>query len=394
MDIQAIAAIIFIIALTIYLIVIRKKLDVQKILFPFLYLILYRSEFGLKFMKKIARKYPKTVRFFGSAGVIVGFIGMILISGQLIYVLFEMLTTPDAPPGVAPVLPVDAPGVVYVPFFYWIISIFVIATVHEFAHGIVSNYYKIPVRTSGFAFFGIILPIIPAAFVEPDEKILPKKSAWKQLSVFAAGPFSNIILAFIFLGVIVVAINPIASAAFIDDGVLITGIFEGSAADDSEIEVNEIITQVNGQEIRTVEEFTEVLSDKRSGEGLTIITETGSYDIRLGEHPDNPEQGYVGVSVAPATSTNQDFKERYGSFAVNTIDWFSGLFFWLVLLNLGIGLFNLLPLGIVDGGRMLQLGLESVMKSKKGKIRAQKIWKYVSLSFLFIILFMLIAAFL
>ena len=394
MDIQAIAAIIFIVALTTYLIVIRKKLDVQKILFPFLYLILYRSQFGLKFMKKIARKFPRTVRFFGSAGVIIGFLGMVFISAQLIYVLFEMLTTPDAPPGVAPVLPVNAPGVVYVPFFYWIISIFVIATVHEFAHGIVSNYYKIPVRTSGFAFFGIILPIIPAAFVEPDEKILPKKSAWKQLSVFAAGPFSNIVLAFIVLGLMMITVNPLANAAFVTDGVQITNIFDESAAYNSEIGVDEIITQVNDYEIENIEEFTNILADKRSGEQVRVVTDIGSYDVELGEHSDDSERGFLGVSVAQSTATNQEFVNRYGNFSITLIGWFSELFFWLFLLNLGIGLFNLLPLGIVDGGRMLQIGLDSIAKSKKGKMRAQKIWKYVSLAFLFIVLFMIIAAFL
>ncbi|MFP4117565.1 MAG: site-2 protease family protein [Candidatus Woesearchaeota archaeon] len=394
MDIQAIAAIVFVVILTIYLISIRKRLDIQKILFPFLYLILYRSEFGLKFMKKIARKYPKTVRFFGAAGVVVGFLGMILISGQLIYVLFEMFTTPDAPPGVAPVLPIDAPGVVYVPFFFWIISIFVIATVHEFAHGIVSNYHKVPVRTSGFAFFGIILPVIPAAFVEPDEKLLAKKSAKKQLSVFAAGPFSNIVLAFIVLGLIAAVVNPLASAAFINDGVAVSNILEDTAAHGSDLDVNEIIVQVDEDEIDTVERFTEVLSDKKAGETITLITNTDSHEIELGEHTDDPEKGFLGVNVMQSTSKDAGFVEKYGEISVNVIDWTSELFFWLFLLNLGIGLFNLLPLGIVDGGRMLQLGLVAMAKTKKGKSRAQNIWKYTSMFFLFIVLFMIIAAFL
>ncbi len=394
MDIQAIAALTFIFLLTAYLIRIRKRLDLQKILFPFLYLIMYRSQFGLGFMKRFARRYPRTVRYFGNAAVVVGFLGMILISVQLIFVLFQMLTTPDAPPGVAPVLPVDAPGVVYVPFFYWIISIFVIATVHEFAHGIVSNYYKVPVRTSGFAFFGIILPIIPAAFVEPDEKILPKKSAWKQLSVFAAGPFSNIVLAFMVLGVMAAVINPLASAAFITDGVAVSHIFEDSAAYGSEIDVNEIIVRVDGQDISTVQEFTEVLSERRAGDIITVMTDKGNYNIELGEHRDDPEQGFLGVSVMQSSSRNPEFVEKYGTASITVIGWAEELFFWLFLLNFGIGLFNLLPLGIVDGGRMLQLGLEAVMKSKQGKIRAQKIWKYVSMFFLFLVLFMIIAAFL
>ncbi len=395
MDIQLIATVIFIVLMCAYLIKVRKDLDMQKIIFPFLYIILYRSKWGLRFMKEFPRKRPGLVKWFGHIGVVIGFIGMVLISAQILYHFVEFFITPDAPPAVAPVLPVDGvPGAVYVPFFYWIISIFIIATVHEFAHGVVSNHYKIPVRNSGFAFMGIILPVIPAAFVEPDEKILPKKSAWKQLSVFAAGPFSNIVLAFLCLGVMIAVINPIASAAFVNDGVSIQSTFEGSAAKQNEMAVGDVITGVDDYDVFTVEDFTIALEDRQAGEEITLHTKEGSFQIELGEHPSDSERGYLGVSVEGQTSVDEGFENRFGGFSVSLITWTSELFFWLVLLNLGIGLFNLLPLGIVDGGRMLYVGLDALVKKKENKARVEKIWKYVSLSFLFIILFMIISAFL
>jgi membrane-associated protease RseP (regulator of RpoE activity) len=61
--------------------------------------------------------------------------------------------------------------------------------------------------------------------------------------------------------------------------------------------------------------------------------------------------------------------------------WFKGLLFWLALLNLGVGLFNLVPIGPIDGGRMFQIALEKVLKQKK----AVKVWKAVSYGLLAIV---------
>ncbi|MFW6230915.1 MAG: site-2 protease family protein [Nanoarchaeota archaeon] len=393
MDFQVIAAIVFIVVLTIYLIVIRKRLDIQKILFPFLYIILYRSQFGLKFMKRFAQKFPRFTKVMASIGVVIGFLGMAFISIQLIIVFKNMIVEPEAPSGVAPVLPVPVQGAVYVPFFYWIISIFIIALVHEFAHGIVSNLYKIPVRTSGFAFFGLVLPIIPAAFVEPDEKILPKKSAWKQLSVFAAGPFSNIILAFLVLGLMLVTVNPLSGMAYEATGVVVTDVYNETAAAQAGLSGNELITAVDGVPVYTVNQFTQELDAKSPGEPITVTTNASNYNIALESREDDPDDAFLGVSVVQGSAVNKEFEAKYGSFAVGAIDWFAELFFWLYVLNLGIGLFNLVPLGIVDGGRMLQVAVGAIFRTRKGQKHAEMIWKIVSITFLVIILFMLIRSF-
>src|SRR3989338_644264 len=76
-------------------------------------------------------------------------------------------------------------------FLHWIISLFIIAIIHEFSHGVIARVYNIKIKSSGFAFLGPI----PAAFVEPDEKKMEKSSAKAQLSILAAGSFSNILLA-------------------------------------------------------------------------------------------------------------------------------------------------------------------------------------------------------
>ena len=89
----------------------------------------------------------------------------------------------------------NVPGLGILPFWYWLIAIFVIAVVHEFSHGIVARAHNIPVKHTGLAFFG---PII-GAFVEPDEKKLRAGKDITQYSVYAAGAFSNVILALLAL---------------------------------------------------------------------------------------------------------------------------------------------------------------------------------------------------
>ncbi|HLC75389.1 MAG TPA: site-2 protease family protein, partial [Candidatus Nanoarchaeia archaeon] len=78
-----------------------------------------------------------------------------------------------------------------------------------------------------------------------------------------------------------------------------------------------------------------------------------------------------------------------GGFFYHILEWFNGLqnngrgfLFWLYALSFGIGLFNLLPLPIVDGGRMVQTGL----KRKYGEERGNVIYGKVSLAFFILLI--------
>ena len=64
--------------------------------------------------------------------------------------------------------------------------------------------------------------------------------------------------------------------------------------------------------------------------------------------------------------------------------------YWLFVLNLGIGLFNLVPLGPIDGGRMLQLAMHKIFRNEK---KGDKAWKYISMLFLALILANIMFAF-
>ena len=363
----------------------RKKIIIQKILFPFLYFSMYKTKLGLKSMDGMARKHPKFLKYLACAGIVIGFLGMIAMSVILVINFYSLVTKPAAVSGVGVVLPFQVKGAFYVPFFYWIISIFLLALVHEFSHGVVARLYKIKIKSSGLAFLNILVPVIPAAFVEPDEKELRKRPHVQQLSVFAAGPFSNIIFAFVVLVIMGLGVAPVSNAIFNYDGVLVTGFTPGNEtfpAENAGMTENELIVGIDDMPISTVENFTEIMQNKIPGESIVITTNVTNYNITLAESPDNKSKGYLGIYLTQNQEIKENILQKYGKILPDIFIWFVGLFYWLYVLNLGIGLFNLVPLGPIDGGRMLQLLMHNLFKKEKG----DKIWKTISYIFLGLVL--------
>jgi len=341
-------------------------------------------------MDSIAGKFKNILKYISYLGIIIGFLGMILISYGLIDNVYKIITKPEALPGVGLVLPFEVKGVFYVPFFYWIISIFVIAVVHEFSHGIIARYYNMRIKSSGLAFLGIVIPVVPAAFVEPDEDELKKRPVKEQLGVFAAGPFSNIALAFIILILGGLIASPLVENIIELNGVKVTGFIKDSEPFPGEkagITIGETIIGIGNKEINEIENFSLVLRDKSPGDNIVIKTDKKEYDIVLAKNPENGSKGYVGVYVQQNAKIKDKIINRYGSFLPSLILWFTGtpirngLIGWLVILNFGIGLFNLVPLGPLDGGRMLFAALQKYFKKEK----AMRIWKFIGLLFLILI---------
>lgn len=393
MDFQTIAAILFIAFLTFFLFKNKKKIQTQGY-FPVIYFLMYRTKLGLKLMEKLSKKIPRILKWLAFAGVFIGFLGMIVISYNLIVNVFQLIFAPSAPAGVALVLPFKVKGSFYVPFFYWIISIFILAVVHEFSHGVIARLYDIKIKSSGFAFLGIIVPVVPAAFVEQDEKQMNDKSTSAKLSVFAAGPFSNILTAAIVALIFMLVFSPLTSAIFTPNGITVSGYVKDGEnttfpAQEAGIKKGEVILKINDVDVSSLENFTAELEDKKPGEEIKITTNVSEYTIELDENPEDANKSYLGIFVKQNTKVDHDFEERYGSIMTSVLVWLIGLFYWLYVLNLGIGLFNLVPIGPLDGGKMLYAVLEKYLR----KDIAFKIWKLVSSVFLFAILIIILFTF-
>ena len=64
----------------------RNKFDVHG---KFVYL--YRTNIGIKFMNLFAKKATRLVKFLGHAGVVIGFIGMILVFVLILFLTYKLL---------------------------------------------------------------------------------------------------------------------------------------------------------------------------------------------------------------------------------------------------------------------------------------------------------------
>lgn len=366
----------FYLVVVIFLLSKRKKLERQAKI-----LVLYRMKWGLKFMENFARKHRSLVLLFGYIGVGAGYLGLIFISYILVKNLWDLVVKPTAISGVSLVLPgVKVPGLGVLPFWYWLAAIFVIALIHEFAHGIVARVWGIPVKNTGLVFLG---PII-GAFVEPEEKKLRKQSDIAQYSVLAAGSFANIILAVLALGVLNYGLGPLQQMMVEPTGFTFEEYY-GEAYPAAEIELppNILITGLDGEKVEDFFQFNEKLSCLSPGEEIILNTQEKDYPLKLGENPDEPGKPFLGIkNIRNEFKTKEKYQGGFGSYGYYLNEWLAGFFRWLFLLSLGIGLFNLLPLPFVDGGRMLQVFLHTFRGEKKG----ERYYRQIIMFFLLVLL--------
>lgn len=361
---------------TIFLIY-RKKFEVQNKIF-----VLYKTKLGIKLMDKLATKYPRFLKFLSYLSIFTGFCGMAFILYILIKGTLKLIMVPNTQPLLAPVLPgVKIAGLPVLSFWHWILSILFVAIVHEFSHGVYARLCNTKIKSSGFAFLGPIL----AAFVEPDEKQLIKKSKRDQLAVLSAGPFSNIISSIIILILTLLIVNPIAYSLVSLNGVQVNSLEKDFPAELSGMKVGEEILDINNITIKNQDDFSNSLSDLKPGDEILITTNVSSYKIVATKRADNPEKGYLGIVISALNvSVSDKAQEKYGNLIPMFILWFAKLCFWLYAINLGVGLFNLLPLGPVDGGRMFSVGISYFIKDDK------KVNKIFSLMTLFCLLLIFI----
>lgn len=367
--------IIFYAIILIIIILNRKKFDIYAKV-----VALYRTKIGIGFINKVAGTAPGFFMALGYVGVAVGFVGMIFIVYTLIANLVKLITVPGTPSAIALVIPgIRIPGAsVFVPFWYGIISIFIVVLVHEFAHGVLARAHGLNVKNTGVGMFAIF----PIAFVEPDERALKRKGRGTQLSIFAAGPFANILLACVVIAISFFVVLPLAMSIVDFDGVEIKDLKEGFPAELAGLKKGDLIIAVNGIATPTVANFTAILDAVGVGEEITISTPEKDYSLTAISSPENASKAHIGVFIFQHNALKPKVAARWGNKLPWSIFYLLQFLQWLFILNLGIGLANLLPLGPVDGGRMMLSGLTRFFR----KERALFLWRQISLFVLLLLI--------
>ena len=315
-------------------------------------MIMWKTQKLRGFITRISNISPKFWRWFMNVGIFVAFGAMIFITWTLISTLPSVFETP----AVSIIIPgVEMPGSsIYVPFLYGLIALATVLVVHEFSHGVQAVGEKIPIKSIGLLLFAVI----PGAFVEPDEDELKKAKKSSRLRVYAAGSVANMSLALIAI-ILVSLISAGIPHYFAEDGIEV-GRVVGDSPCDGVLKEGMVLESIDNHTIKDSKSYVDIVSSYKPGDDVSIKTDQGTYSIHLDKNPNNDSRGFFGIQA------NKHFKLIDNS--LGSIPWvlfeFLELFQWIFMLNLGIGLFNLLPLKPLDGGYMLEILLSYRLSEK------------------------------
>ena len=430
------------------LVVILKKIGVFDKYNVSLYgpALLLRTKKGKFFLKKLALK-KGFWKAYGSFGVFFCFLMMILVTILIIWntwMAFGLLgLSPEEKanlpgpevalvlPGINPILPIGHLG-------YIVLALIIAIVVHEFSHGILSLVGKIKVKSLGILYF--IIPI--GAFVEPDEEQLKKTSIRRRMRVYAAGPMSNFVVAFIvllfFSFVFMSAVQPV-------DGAHLLYVIDDTPAEEIGLTPGMVITSFNDTEIHGISDFHKVIQNVTAYQTVNIsffkkgriinttVTLENYYNYSKNQsHMNqsflgvgfNPYAGYVSylknpfvgnifdniillysvpiigymVGFNPIAAPFTDGYRLVGPLSVlpNDVFWMivNGLY-WIFWLNFAVGAFNVLPMIPLDGGFLFNDGIRAIVKRREHltEEKREQIVRNISLIVSLIILFIIVFPF-
>ena len=360
-------AIIYVLIAWVVILAIAKALKLEKHGFTIkAYSLTYKNTQVQSALSKMLTRTKRGIRVFADVSVIAGFLMM----GFAFWFLLANIANFFVEPTEFAELTVLIPGVTLTSasaILYFLLSIPIVLVMHEGAHGIVATLEKIKIKTGGFAIFIALF----AGFVEPDEKEFDDARKISKLRVIGAGATSNVIFAFA-LGAILLT-NPLFALIlpepflewFYDapDGVGIISIIEGSGAEKAGLQKNDVITGIDGIPIITPVDFQK--ADLKPGETVTVTVQRDGQLLQLPVEimpsPDDPDKGLVGIMRDSAF-----YKPVY-----NFIEWdpqVSMFLLWLWMISFFIGIINMLPLPILDGGKFIYTIIEK--KASERKINA------------------------
>jgi len=360
-------AIIYVLIAWVVILAIAKALKLEKHGFTIkAYSLTYKNTQVQSVLSKMLTRTKRGIRVFADVSVIAGFLMM----GFAFWFLLSNISNFFVEPTEFAELTVLIPGVTLTSasaILYFLLSIPIVLVIHEGAHGIVATLEKIKIKTGGFAIFIALF----AGFVEPDEKEFDDARKISKLRVIGAGATSNVIFAFA-LGAILLT-NPLFALIlpepflewFYDapDGVGIISIIEGSGAEKAGLQKNDVITGIDDIAIITPVDFQK--ADLKPGDVVTVTVQRDGQLLQLPVEimpsPDDPDKGLVGIMRDSAF-----YKPVY-----NFIEWdpqVSMFLLWLWMISFFIGIINMLPLPILDGGKFIYTIIEK--KASERKINA------------------------
>ncbi|MCJ7614530.1 site-2 protease family protein [Candidatus Bathyarchaeota archaeon] len=353
---------------------------------------------------------------------IVAAIGLYLLCTSL----FTLLWTPAArniTQELGPASYLLLPGInPIIPILYGWLAIVCAIVIHEGAHGIVARNRGLNVKSSGLLFF-LIIPI--GAFVDVDEEQIAKAKPKDSLRVMAAGVGGNIVVAVACLLAVLIIVNGLTPVV---TGVYVSEVTTGMPAEAAGLLHGDVFVSVDNIQIDTLEELQTLFEDKNPKDIVQVTVARGETwetqfftSITLTESDDG--RAVMGVTLAdlmteerlnlyktvtPETLTLYlvppslapglvPFSDSFASFYTHDLgtDWqvWANVFFWLWFVNFNVAVFNALPIYPLDGGRMFDISMKSVLGRRLNEKTISKITYAVTITLVCILLMIAVIPF-
>ena len=359
-------AIIYVLMAWVAIFVTAKALKLEKYGFEIkAYSLVYKNKSVNDILIRILGRTKRGIKVFANISVIAGFIMM----GFAFWFLLNNVSNFFVAQSEFNELTVLIPGITLTSapaITYFLLSIPIVLVMHEGGHGIVAALEKIKIKTGGFAIFIAMF----AGFVEPDEEQFEKAKKISKLRVIGAGATSNVLFAFV-LGAILltnpffamVVPEPLLSIFYeLPEGVLILSIIENSGAEQAGLLANDIITTINDKPIFSPADFPSLSPGETASVSVLRDGQPLDFGLEVMPAPDDPERGLIGIM-------------RDNSFAytpvMNFIEWndpnVSMFLLWLWMISFFIGIINMLPLPILDGGKFIHIIIDKRFSDKAVK---------------------------
>ncbi len=384
-------------------------------------LILIHTPFGIRFFdivanSRIGKTYASLNIYFMP---LITALAVSLIVGSLL-VLFSNDSAREGIRQIGPQGNLLIPGLnPILPWTYGWIGLIITIIIHEAGHGIVARVYNTKVESTGIVLF-LGIPI--GAFVNIQQDELNNTTFKQKSAILTAGPLNNMVLAgisFGFLFLLISSLTPVSHIQGDETGITVLTIGENSLAQSIGLSKNSIITHINEEPIEDVQELRTILTDNL---GTTIQMKWISENDReltksLKLPPSVPEsKGVLGVTLTdayfdprlvldnyknlfltnplailmpPTLQQNvvpySDSMSSYYSSSIfgSAFPIIANLLFWIWFINFNVGIFNALPITMLDGGQWYGTLLENKIKTNR------KIKPFTILSIVFVIIVIL-----